>query len=450
MVTGIEDSENEGDCRKKYTGGLLRLMNYYTEEKQKLPIKREVEVLVIGSGPAGFSAAVNAARQGAETMLIEQLGCVGGMATEGLMSHWTGKTEGGFYEEILDRSADGENRKLINPEKLKTVMMEMLDEEGVLLQLYTIACKPVMKNNRVQGVITESKSGREVIKADILIDASGDGDIAARSGVPYHKGRKENGKMQPATLMFKLGGVDTERAIFIGSFEESVELPEGDLQTLAEKHLPDPAGHFLVYQSTLPGVVTCNMTNAINVDGTEPEDLTSAVYECRKQLRPIVNFLQEFVPGYENCYLLDSGSLIGIRETRHFEGEYVLSREDILRGRVFEDWVVPRVHFNFDVHNLSGSGLDETGVQKEFPQDKGYTIPYRSFIPKKIEGLFLAGRNISGTHMAHSNFRVMPICANMGQAVGNAAAICVKKDILPRNLDVNELQNKLKEQGVKI
>ena len=160
--------------------------------------------------------------------------------------------------------------------------------------------------------------------------------------------------------------------------------------------------------------------------------------------------MQEFVPGYENCFLLDSGSLVGIRETRHFKGEYVLKEEDILNARVFEDWAVTKAHFNFDVHNLEGAGLDETGMQKEFPQDKRYTIPYRCFVPKKVENLFLAGRNISGTHLAHSNFRVMPICANMGQAVGIAASLCVDQEVTPGDLDINLLQSTLQEEGVEL
>lgn len=141
--------------------------------------------------------------------------------------------------------------------------------------------------------------------------------------------------------------------------------------------------------------------------------------------------------------------MIGVRETRHFEGEYTITEEDILEARVFDDWAVTRAHFNFDVHNLSGSGLDETGMQKKFPQQKGYTIPYRCFVPKKVDNLLLAGRNISGTHMAHSNFRVMPICANMGQSVGIAAALCARDGITPRELNVKKLQDILMEQGIK-
>ncbi len=131
-----------------------------------------------------------------------------------------------------------------------------------------------------------------------------------------------------------------------------------------------------------------------------------------------------------------------------FKGEYTLTEEDILEAKVFDDWVVAKAHFNFDVHNLSGSGLDETGVQKHFSQKGGYTIPYRCFIPKTVENLYLAGRNISGTHKAYSNFRVMPICILMGQAVGTAAALCVQRDAKPRQLEINSLQEMLKSQGI--
>ncbi|MFY9175893.1 MAG: FAD-dependent oxidoreductase [Caldicoprobacterales bacterium] len=433
-------------------------MKYYTEPSKKIPIKDSVDVLVVGGGPAGFSAAVNAGRMGARTMLIEQTGDVGGVATVGLMSHWTGNTRGGFYEEILTRSCDHQNadnvdqefgRQIINPEKLKTVMLEMLYEANVIVQLHTFACDVILEDNKIKGVIVESKSGREAIMAKIIIDASGDGDIAAKSGVPFYKGRETDGRMQPMTLMFKVAGVDTERAVFLGSFEETCQVPAGDAQTLAKEKLPYPAGHILLYPTTLPGVVTCNMTNCIDVDGTKAEDLTRATYICRKQIDSIVDFLREYIPGYENCYVISSASMIGVRETRHFEGEYTITEEDILEARVFDDWAVTRAHFNFDVHNLSGSGLDETGMQKKFPQQKGYTIPYRCFVPKKVDNLLLAGRNISGTHMAHSNFRVMPICANMGQSVGIAAALCARDGITPRELNVKKLQDILMEQGIK-
>lgn len=425
-------------------------MKFYEEPKRQIPVTHEVDVLVVGAGPAGVCAAISAARMGADTMLIEQQGAVGGIATVGLMSHWTGRSGSKLYHEILQRSAalnEGKHKDkvtiTIDPEKLKQLFLTMLDEAGAKLQLYTFASDVIMEDDRVTGVICESKSGREAIMAKVVIDASGDGDAAAKSGAAYTLGREQDGKMQPATIMFKVGGVDTERAVFLGSFESTYETPRGELQALAREYIPFPAGHVLLYESTLPGVVTCNMTNAIDIDGTKAADLTRAEIVCRSQMDEIVRFLREFVPGYENCFIISSGSLIGIRETRHFKGVTQITEDDILASRQFDDWVVRDASFNFDVHNITGAGLDETGAQKEFPEIDGYTIPYGCLVPEKIDGLLLSGRNISGTHMAHSNFRVMPICAGIGEAGGIAAAISVKEGILPRDVDVKKIQKEL-------
>lgn len=249
--------------------------------------------------------------------------------------------------------------------------------------------------------------------------------------------------MQPATLMFKVAGVDMERAVFPGSFETKVDTDRGELQALAKELLPAPAGHVLLYKSTIPGIVTCNMTNAVGIDGTETEDLTKAEIQCRKQIIPIVNFLREYVPGYEHCYVISAASLIGIRETRHFKGKYTLTEQDILDAKQFEHRVVIGAHFNFDVHNLTGSGLDKTGVQAKFPQPKGYTIPYECLLPEKVKGLLLCGRNISGTHMAHSNFRVMPICLAIGEAAGAAAALAIRHRVDVCDVNIAEIQEML-------
>lgn len=420
-------------------------------ETLQTPIVAEYDVIVVGGGPAGFAAAVCAAREGAKTCIIEQCGGIGGVATSGLMSHWTGNTQGGFYEEILQRSAEKpELRQTIHPEKLHGVMLEMLLEAGVEVRLYTFAVAPVMDENKIIGVVIESKSGRQALMGKVVIDASGDGDIAARSGAEYQLGREGDGVMQPMTLMFKVGGVDYDRAIFPGSFESLVDVPAGEIQSLARANLPAPAGHVLLYKSTLPGVVTCNMTNVINVDGTKSEDLTKAQLTCRKQIPLIIDFLRKYAPGYENCYLHSAAAQIGVRETRHFKGLYTLTENDIMEAKVFPDWVVTRAHFNFDIHNTKGAGLDENGCQHKFSQPKGYTIPYGCFVPEKVDGLLFAGRIISGTHKAHSNFRVMPICANMGQSVGVAAAIAVKRGIAVRDVPVADIQARLIELGVEV
>lgn len=425
-------------------------MKYYEETAKRLIVKEEVDVLVVGSGPAGIAAALSASRLGVKTMIIEQQGMLGGISTAGLMSHWAGSAKSKIYTEILTKSADrnegefaGKITQTIDPEKLKTIYFELLTDANVKVQLYTFASDTIVENGKVKGIITESKSGREVILANTVIDASGDGDIAAKAGVDFYKGRENDGKMQPATSMFKVGGVDYANAAFLDSFETTYETKKGELQALAKQHISHPAGHVLLYKSTLPGVVTCNMTNCINIDGTSAEDLTKAELVCRRQMSEIIEFLHEFVPGYKDCFLISSASLIGIRETRHFKGVKTLTENDILESRVFEDWIVKDAFFNFDVHNIEGAGLDKTGVQKHFPKTSGYTIPYGCLVPEKINGLILSGRNISGTHMAHSSFRVMPICMATGEAAGIATAISCKNNIEVRYVSPSDIQQHL-------
>ena len=411
-------------------------------------LRLDTDVLVLGSGPSGFAAAYSAAKNGARVILVEQCGDVGGISTSGLMSHWTGTCGSPLYREILRRSAEKndfktENITLIDPEKLKTLYLEMLDEAGVKIMLYTFALDAICDGDRVLGASVANKSGITDIFAKVTVDATGDGDIAAKAGAEFVLGRESDNKMQPATLMFKVGGVDCARAAYVGSFETTYDTEKGELQALAKKHIPHPAGHILTYATTLPGVVTCNMTNVTDVDGTNAEDLTKATIACRRQMDDILKYLREFVPGFENCFIISSASLMGIRETRHFKGKYTLTEEDILAARVFEDYVVKDAHFNFDVHNITGAGLDKTGVQKHFTQNRGYTIPYGCLLPEKKENLLLCGRNISGTHMAHSNFRVMPICVGIGQAAGTAAALAVEKNIGPAEITAREIREKI-------
>ena len=407
----------------------------------------QADVLVLGSGPSGFAAAYIAAKHGADVILAEQCGDVGGISSSGLMSHWTGSCGSPLFAEILRRSAQKNEgayhnkiTNIIDPEKLKTLYLEMLDEVGCRVLLYTFAEDAICDGDIVRGASVINKSGKYDILAKVTIDATGDGDIAAKAGAEFVLGRESDHKMQPATLMFKVGGVDFDRAVFLGSFESTYDTPDGELQALAKQHIPYPAGHILTYKSTLPGIVTCNMTNAVGVDGTRAEDLTKATMTCRRQMEDIVRYLRKFVPGYENCFVISSASLIGIRETRHFKGKYTLTEQDILAARVFNDYVVKDAYFNFDVHNITGAGLDKTGVQKHFPQQNGYTIPYRCLLPETKENLLLCGRNISGTHMAHSNFRVMPICVGIGEAAGTAAALAVSQNCRLQDVPAEQIR----------
>ncbi len=418
----------------------------YTEKEKQLKVNENYDVIVVGSGPSGMAAAVTAGRNGAKTLLIEWQGAVGGISTTGLMSHFTGTCDSEMYREILQRAANknpfdnGKWRTEIDPELLKNTYYEMLKEANVDLLLYSFCCGAVVEDDTLKGIIVENKSGRSVYMAKAIIDCSGDGDVAYKAGAEFFKGREDDGKMQPATLMFKVGGVDFSRAVIPGSFETKVHTEKGELQALASQKLPYPAGHVLLYKSTLPGIATCNMTNCTDIDGTSAEDITKAELICRSQMEPIVEFLREYAPGYENCYIISAASLIGVRETRHFRGVKQITEQDILEAKQFPDAVVKGAHFNFDVHNITGSGLDKTGVQHKFTQQNGYTIPYGCLVPEKIDGLLLSGRNISGTHMAHSNFRAMPICVGIGEACGAAAVLAVKNNIKLRDVKPEDIQ----------
>ncbi len=417
-------------------------MKFVTDIKSE----KTYDVIVVGSGPAGVAAAIMAGRNGMKTLLLESQGRVGGMSTAGMMSHFTGSVGNLLYHEILDRAAQknpfntGKKTPQIDPELLTITYIEMLEEANVETLLYTTFCDAIMDGKTITGVICHNKDGFSAFYAKVVIDASGDGDVAYKSGAAFTLGRESDGKMQPATLMFKVSGVDMTKAVFPESFETLVQTEKGELQALAKEKLPRPAGHVLLYKSPIPGVITCNMTNVLDINGTKAEDLTKAEITCRKQIPEIIKFLREYVPGYENCYIIGSASLIGIRETRHFEGVKKITENEIAQAVQHEDYVVFDAWFNFDVHNITGSGLDKTGSQKNFTQTKGYTIPYGCLVPKEIDGLLLSGRNISGTHIAHSNFRAMPICVGIGEAGGVAAALAVKQNKKLRDIDAKNIQ----------
>lgn len=427
-------------------------MKTYIEPSKELPVIAQTDVLVCGGGPAGIGAAFRCAREGVKTMLVESQDCLGGVATAGMMSHWGGRSSSKIMVEMWEKTyqkcvdslgwveKNNVDKNFIHHGAQKITLDEMAKEAGVEVLYYTFVCGTIVEHDTIKGVIVENKSGRGVILAKRVIDSTGDGDVAYHAGVPYFKGRETDGRMQPCTIMFKIGGVDYERAVFPGSFETKVETEKGELQALAKEKIPFPAGHVLLYRQPTEGTVCCNMTNAIEIDGTDAKSVTEGIMTCRSQIEPIIKFLKEYAPGYENCWLMSEASLLGIRETRHFEGLKSLTTDDILEAKVHDDWVVRRAYFNFDVHNLTGSSLDKTGVQAKWTQPDDYSIPYGCILPKKIDNLLLSGRNISGSHLAHSNFRIMSVCMALGEAAGAAAAISVKENKKLTDINVKEIQ----------
>lgn len=423
------------------------------EAAREVPVRAEVDVLVAGGGPGGVAAAVAAGRAGAEVLLVEQYGCVGGMATVGHVLTWSGSVRGGLFAELKQRvsgagglSASGVGFDL---EVTKRVMEQMLAEAGVRLRYHTFVCKAVVEEGAVRGVIAEGKSGREAFLAERVIDATGDADVAADAGCLFEKGRPADGLLQPASLMFRMAGVDTDRAPGIPSFESRVQLPKGDAHALAREAvkagvLPRNCEHVLIYHLPRPGQVLINMSNVTGVDGTSADDLTRAELEGRSQLEPIARFLRENVPGFEEAYVLDSGALVGIRETRRVKGEYTLTIEDVLGARAFPDGIV-RARFPVDIHDPTGHAGDSSRLPRGF-----YEIPYRCLVPLGVENLLVSGRPISATHEAHASLRVMPICLGIGQAAGLAAALSIRESVSPRQLDVELLRSELRGAGAEL
>ena len=394
-------------------------------------------VAVIGGGPAGIAAAVSAAKCGAKTILIEKNGFVGGMSTSGLMNHWCGDSASSFYRKVFALTTVKRGSRVVyNPEELKTCYLRLLEEAGVTILLHATFLKANKEGEHISNIDIWGAGEIYTINADVFIDTTGDGFVAKSSGVNFCKGRETDHLMQPMSLMFSVGGVDESRAVY-PSFNTHPDLEIKMQEYIEQGKIDRPTGHVILLEGFIPGTANVNMTNLIMVDGTDVRDLSKAEILTRRQVPQIVNFLQECVPGYENCYLLQTANNIGVRETLHFEGDYKLTEQDILNHEIFDDWVVSNAEYGFGNHNLTGSGRDAGNLK--YNRGK-YTIPYRALLAKGVDNLLLAGRDISGTHMAHASYRVMPICMGMGEGAGVGAALAALKGIMIREVNPKEIQ----------
>ena len=292
-----------------------------------------------------------------------------------------------------------------------------------------------------------SKGQITKLNADVFIDATGDGDLCFSAGANFQFGRASDNLCEPVTLMFMVGGVDDTTAIY-PTFGTHPDVEEKMAEYVASGKIASPAGHVILIEGYEVGTACVNMTNLCVVDGTNPFELTRAELFTRSQVPQIVKFLQECVPGYENCFLLNTAEYIGVRETRHIQCDYQLTELDIMEGRTFEDWVVKGAFHGFGAHNLTGSGADESNSVNLSCENKEYTIPYSSLTVCGFENLLVVGRAICGTHLAHSSYRTMPICMGTGDGAGIAAALASKKKCGIREVDIKEVQRILEDQFV--
>jgi hypothetical protein len=447
----------------------------------------DTDVLVVGGGPAGLGAALGAVQAGARVILAERYGFLGGNATAALVmplmsfhtqtptkerrgattllptDHGPGEAVvGGVLAKLLARlvSVGGAIPPTLatgyvvpfDPEWFKIVALDLLDEAGVQILFHAFASGIIEKgggSSEVGGVVFETKSGPLAIRAKVTIDCTGDADLAVQAGTPTETGRAD-GLVQPMTLMFRMA--EFQRAAFEGYVKENPKEWRGvhglwDLvsKATAAGELKLPREDILFFATPHEGEVSVNSTRVTRVLGTDVWDLSYAEWMSRRQMRQIAEFLKQYVPGFEKSYVMQSGVNIGVRETRRIVGDYQLTVDDVLTARKFDD-AIARGAYPVDIHNPAGSGT----VLKRLPPGEAYDIPLRCLMPQNAEGLIVAGRCISGTHEAHSSYRVMPIVMATGQAAGVTAAIAARRGISPRETSIREVQRELVRQGASL
>jgi hypothetical protein len=311
------------------------------------------------------------------------------------------------------------------------------------VRYHTLGVQPLLDGERIAGVLMESKSGREAVRARQVVDCSGDADIAFRAGAPCEKGRPSDGRMQPCTLMFRIEGVDWERLQAFRGGDWKLQhvwkqaIDNGDMDPFQTEVM---GFWYTRFRPTQMGV---NFTNITDCDATNTEHLTRATIEGRRQAAVLVNVFRRYLPGCEACYLLDTAQYLGVRETRRIVGQYTLTVEDVLRARKFDDGVA-KGSFFVDIHAPTGTGLHEPRYME---RGTHYDIPYGCLVPQGVENLLVAGRCISATHEALGSTRVMFQCMALGEAAGTAAAICAAEDTSPHSLDPQRLCKALAQAG---
>ena len=391
------------------------MMQFIVEPERKVSVVARTQVAVIGGGTAGLPAALAAARAGAEVILVERYGYLGGQATGGLVITVPRIcTIGGICDEIygrligMDAAVDKEDDEggtiIVSAEVMKYVADAMVEEAEVRPLFHSLAVSALVNDKRVEGVILENKAGRQAILADIVVDATGDADVAALAGAPYLKG-DEDGKMLGVTTMYLVANVDREKW-------------EKHSQTAGESL--DRVG-YAAFTDVNPGEVNC-WSGRIEGDGVDPEDLTRMEIELRKWVMRDVEERKK-VPGFESAYLSALAPQLGVRETRRIVGEYVYSDEDWEEQTVFSDSI--------------GIAYDRT-------------LPYGCIVPQEVDNLLVAGRCISTSKNMQGQMRIIPPCMTTGQAAGAAAALCAGDHVTPRDLSVPRLQEELRRQGVEL
>ena len=443
------------------------------------------DVIVCGAGIAGSMAAVAAGRMGAKVLVIEEEGYPGGsmtaMGTGPMMTFHAGdkQTVRGVTDEMVKRL----KRKNLSPghiidstgytytvtpfsaEGMKRELELMMLEAGVTLLYHTVITGARVKNGLIESLACFSCGETFEAKGKVYIDATGDGDVMYLAGVPFKQGRDSDGKDQPMTMNYKIGGLDTKKIRQL--MEEIPEnfpflYPKAGIQKLAprlsfsgfqdimKKGIADGEITFdrdivLCFETDREGETIVNMTRILNENPVDPLSLSRAETEGRRQVWELFDFMKRRIPGFENTYLLSTGPRVGIRSSRRLIGNYTLEAEDILDERKFEDGIAA-YGYPIDIHSADGTETDS-----RFLREGGYyTIPYRCLINDGTPNLMAAGRNISASFEAQASTRTSPCCGALGHAAGAAAAMAALGGVLPTRLDVKALREALRAQDAVI
>lgn len=452
----------------------------YREPAKEIPVIGRPDVLVIGAGPSGIGAAIAAARMGAKTMLVEQNGFVGGNLTaaqinpmftfhdvkgrqvvKGIAGEFVAQmVEKGYSGgHMTDLTFDNASMTPLDPEGSKVVLLDMLEKAGVELLLHTMCVDVATKDRTVEAVMVENKSGRAAICPKVVIDCTGDGDVAAKAGADFILGDGK-GVMQPVSLFFTIGGVDTaalrtwmkqnRNLLKDNPTDKEIDSQKGiaflglnDLvkESIAKGKMDEEVANRILMYELPHNQFAMNVTRLQKISGVDAKEMTQAEIRLRRQAIEVYQFMKDHVGGFSHSFIATTGSSVGVRETRHIMGDYVMNENDILQGKAFDDGISCGT-YAIDIHPGQGKMQIYTGSGK-----KVYEVPYRALIPTKLDNVLVAGRPISANHMAAGSIRVMATCMAMGQGAGTAAAMAAKNDGMTRNVDTKKLRSYLIKQG---
>lgn len=422
-------------------------------------MNNKFDIIVAGGGFAGTCAAIAAAREGKNVLLIEKFNCLGGAACFDLVNpfmryykkqkndenKWIFEKflSDGIFTEIRKEMEDIGGTKgltILDSECLKLVLNRLCIKSGVNILFNSLIIGAEIEENIIKSINVSSSGYIYSFFADIFIDATGDGNLAFLSGCNYRLGRDNDNLCQPMTLCFRLANVDEK----LYKEQQPKINPLYD-QYRKEGKIKNPRENVLIFETCHNGILHFNTTRVCGCNPTDAFEVTKAEIEAREQVFEMISFLKENFSAFKNAELISTGMQIGARESRMIDGLYCLTEDDVVSYRKFDDGIAA-CNYDIDIHSPDGTG---TYIYL-FPASEYYTIPYRCLVSKDIDNLLTAGRCICATHEAQSSFRIMPTCASIGEAAGVAASMCKEYNLEPKDIDIQSLREKLRKNGANV